>query len=228
MVRSLFDLLGAHGAESFHLYSKSKRAGRDMISNRTLNTSISDRSILAAASILDRCSDGLRLLFGRRATAHPLYEIRKTGVSVFRTRSHSSLSRIQVHSRPFSGRFKIIVTQTPLQMQICAQNAYKGFFVLGGGLCSTLAFILCRLVRREKVSFDVRALHRVFERVFWENPRVLVSRKSRPPLAWGRQSVRYFLVRTLACIFREHSSQNTCVPYRSNESRSWTSSIRST
>lgn len=199
-----------------------------MISNRTLNTSISDRSILAAASILDRCSDGLRLLFGRRATAHPLYEIRKTGVSVFRTRSHSSLSRIQVHSRPFSGRFKIIVTQTPLQMQICAQNAYKGFFVLGGGLCSTLAFILCRLVRREKVSFDVRALHRVFERVFWENPRVLVSRKSRPPLAWGRQSVRYFLVRTLACIFREHSSQNTCVPYRSNESRSWTSSIRST
>lgn len=126
-------LLGAHGAESFHLYSKSKRAGRDMISNRTLNTSISDRSILAAASILDRCSDGLRLLFGRRATAHPLYEIRKTGVSVFRTRSHSSLSRIQVHSRPFSGRFKIIVTQTPLQMQICAQNAYKGFFVLGGG-----------------------------------------------------------------------------------------------
>ena len=83
-------------------------------------------------------------------------------------------------SRPFFfGRFKTDRTpQFPYSFVLRTPTP----LVRGDESFARLAFVfvLRCLVRRMKVSFDMRALHRGFEWVFRKNPCVLVSRKSRP------------------------------------------------
>lgn len=157
MVRSLFDLLGAHETERFHLDAKSKRAGRDVISNRTRNISIADRSILAAASISDRCSDRLRLLFGRRATAHRCSTKFVEQVCPF---FRCTPSRVPLEFRRTAVRFPDASKQsyprllhgfalrTPARRSLCEVSKTT---------CLAFAFVLHCLVRCAEVSFDVRA-----------------------------------------------------------------------